>query len=104
MPYIKEEDRRKLDPLIQPLVDAIADLSRESDGAFAGLLNYSMTELAVRVLAKRFGALRYWLIATTTGVFHNAADEFYRRIGHAYEDEQITKHGDLKSYHELLRK
>jgi hypothetical protein len=104
MPYVKEEDRRKLDPLILPLVDKVAELSQESEGAFAGLLNYCMTELAVRVLSKRFSALRYWLIATTTGVFHNAAGEFYRRVGHAYEDAQIEKNGDLSSYRELLDK
>ena len=62
-----------------------------------------MTQLALTVLRERFGSLRYWMITTTSGVLHNAADEFYRRVAHVYEDAQILKHGDLPLFTEILK-
>jgi len=96
MPYIKEEDRRQLDLYIDGLAEAIVRRAKgNGDAAYAGLLNYSCTRLALRVIFLQFGKLRYWLIATTVGVFHNVADEFYRRLTGPYEDIQIEKNGDV---------
>lgn len=103
MPYIAQEKRLALDPHIERLAEAIVSESQESDAAFAGLLNYSCTRLALQVLKLRFGTVRYWLIATTVGVFHNVADEFYRRLGVPYEDEQIAKNGDVDLYESGVR-
>ena len=93
MPYIAEKDRPELDRHIAALAAEIKDVaaSYEHDGAFAGLLNYSCTKLALAVIPAR----RYWDIALVTGVFKNIADEFYRRYGIPYEDEQIAKNGDV---------
>jgi len=103
MPYITQQDRRPLDPLIDQLAQQIVTQAKAHnyDAAFAGLLNYTCTRLALRVIQLQFGALRYWLIAITTGVFHNIADEFYRRLGAPYEDKQIAKNGDVDLYQEL---
>lgn len=100
MPYIAQPNREKLDPVIDELAERIAAGAKEEgyDGAFAGLLNYACTRLALAVLQKRFGAVRYWLLATITGVFKNVADEFYRRLASPYEDKQIAKHGDVDLY------
>lgn len=67
-PYIPKKDRAKLDAAIDTLADRIVDEAREYDydGAFADLLNYSCTCLARRVIRKRFGKMRYWLIAMVT--------------------------------------
>ena len=73
------------------------------DAAYAGLLNYTCTRLAMQVIKIQFGALRYWIIATTTGVFHNIADEFYRRMAVTYEVVQIEKNGDVDLYSEFAR-
>jgi len=93
MPYIAQRDRPELDVHIDALASAIkaTAASYGYDGAFAGLLNYSCTRLALGVMPAR----RYWTIAMITGVFKNIADEFYRRFGVPYEDEQITKNGDV---------
>ncbi len=103
MPYITQQDRRPLDPLIDQLAQQIVTQAKAHnyDAAFAGLLNYTCTRLALKVIQLQFGALRYWLIAITTGVFHNIADEFYRRLGAPYEDKQIAKNGDVDLYQEL---
>lgn len=93
MPYIKQEHRPELDMHIDALAKAInKTASKEGgEGAFAGLLNYSCTKLALRVIPER----RYKWIAMVTGVFENIKQEFYRRFAGPYEDEQIEKNGDV---------
>lgn len=93
MPYIKPEDKPSLDPEIEALAVKIKSVADKYGypGAFAGLLNYSVTTLALKLMPAR----RYWAIALMSGVFHNIADEFYRRYGVPYEDEQIKANGDV---------
>jgi len=100
MPYVKPEFRAVLDPAIGALADRIAQLAGEmpEETAFAGLLNYACTCLAMRVLESRFGRIRYGTIATITGVFKNVADEFYRRVAAPYEDRQIEANGDVAQF------
>jgi hypothetical protein len=100
MPYVKAEHRTALDPAIRELGRVIADLARSmpEETAFAGLLNYACTSVAMEVIEARFGKLRYGTIATVTGVFKNVADEFYRRVAAPYEDRQIATNGDVPLY------
>jgi hypothetical protein len=100
MPYVKLESREILDAAIRELADRIVQVARTmpEETAFAGLLNYACTSLAMQVVEARFGRLRYGTIATVTGVFKNVADEFYRRVASAYEDRQIEKNGDVPLY------
>lgn len=106
MPYIKQESRKQLDPFIDNLAHTITALSCEdnSETAYAGLLNYSCTKLAMSVIDYRFGKIRYGILATITGVFKNIADEFYRRIAVPYEDKQIAKSGDVDLYESYMEK
>ena len=94
MPYISQSARPRLDPLIEKLAAEIKDIAKSEgyDGAFAGLMNYSMTRLILKVAPEK---RRYWVIALVTGVIHNVLDEFYRRYAVPYEDEQIKKNGDV---------
>jgi hypothetical protein len=106
MPYIAQKDRVNLDPLINALAQQIvtqinATDSSEGSAAYAGILNYTCTRLTMQIIKLKFGKLRYWIIATTTGVFKNIADEFYRRMGVPYEDVQIEKSGDVDLYQEF---
>ncbi|HOV88660.1 MAG TPA: hypothetical protein PLB74_01180 [Candidatus Paceibacterota bacterium] len=100
MPYIKKEVRQKLDPKIDELVNAIAEEAQKDDPktTFIGILNYTFTTTALKTTKKLFGQLRYWIIASLTGLFHNLADEFYRRLAAPYEEEQIKKNGDIELY------
>jgi hypothetical protein len=106
MPYITPELRRDLDPLIDALAGRLAQQAREADseGAFAGPLNYALTRLALSTVHLRFGKLSYWLIATLTGIFQNLGQEFYRRLAAPYEDQAIIRNGDVEVVEELLRK
>lgn len=104
MPYIAG-DRRELDGLIDRLAESIVRRAQadDSEAAFAGLLNYACTRLALKIVRLRFGAMRYWLIAVITGIFQNIGDEFYRRVAMPYEDKQIAKNGDVDLYAEYGR-
>jgi hypothetical protein len=93
MPYISADARERLDPHIEKLAQEITMIAEEdgNEAAFAGLLNYACTRLALRVVPVR----RYWSIATVVGVFRNVADEFYRRVGVPYEEMKRAEHGDV---------
>jgi hypothetical protein len=106
MPYIAPQHRQELDPLIAALAARLVQEADKTpgDAAFAGLLNYTCTCLALKVVQLRFGRLRYWLIALLTGTFKNIADEFYRRLAAPYEDRQLTMNGDVDLYAEFLHK
>jgi hypothetical protein len=105
MPYIAPEPRMELDDLIDQLAHGILAQARKSpsDAAFAGLLNYACTRLALKIVRQQFGPLRYWLIALITGVFKNIADEFYRRVAAPYEDRQMAKNGDVDLFAEYVK-
>jgi len=102
MPYISRDHRPKLDLLIDRLAEQIVHEAQGMgyDGAFAGILNYTCTRLALKVVRLRFGAMRYWIIAMVTGTFKNIADEFYRRLGEPYENRQIEDNGDVDLFKE----
>ncbi len=106
MPYIPPQHRQELDALIDELAGRIVQEADKMnyEAAFAGLLNYSCTCLALNIVHRRFGRLRYWLIALITGTFNNIAAEFYRRLGAPYEDQQITQNGDVELYAACLKK
>lgn len=103
MPYIAQKDRQELDPLIDDLAEKIVEQSKSYnyDGAFAGLLNYTSTRLAMKIIKLQFGKIRYWLVAIVSGTFKNVADEFYRRIASPYEDKQIKNNGDVDLFEEF---
>jgi hypothetical protein len=104
MPYILSKHRKEIDAFIDQLAVAIITEAKEyeDDGAFAGLLNYTCTRLALKIVRQRFGRMRYWLIAMITGTFQNVADEFYRRVGVPYENKQMAQSGDVDLYKEYL--
>jgi hypothetical protein len=106
MPYVKPEYRDKLDPAIRELATRIADLARTmpEETAFAGLLNYACTSIAMEVIEARFGRIRYGTIAAVSGVFKNIGDEFYRRVAAPYEDRQIAKNGDVPIYEAFAKR
>jgi hypothetical protein len=106
MPYIKQEQRKQLDAEIDALTRRIVQMSGpESDEtSYMGLLNYACSRIAAGIVLQKFGGIRYKVVAMMTGVFHNIADEFYRRLGAPYEDKVTIQNGDVDLYAELLDK
>lgn len=94
MPYIPQQHRPKLDPHIDELAEAIKKVALElgdEKTSFAGLWNYACTKLALKVIPER----RYWVMALMDGTMDTMRLEFYRRYVAPYEDEQVTKNGDV---------
>lgn len=89
MPYIAENDRPKLNPLIQNLGDKIARLSRNSNSPYLSVWGY-LRSAALRILeetaliaASRYrnsGRIRYWLIVDQAGIVMNVVSELYDRV------------------------
>ncbi len=96
MPYIPQECRPELDEQIDKLVEVIVKQHKGFgyDGAFAGLLNYTVTTMTLKILDQSFGPFRYWQNALVRGVFDDISTEFYRRKSGPYEDEAVKKNGD----------
>lgn len=84
MPYIKQEDRKKLDTMIGCLGHAI-----DTDGE----LNYAITKLC-HTFINRKGKC-YNTLNSVHGVLNCADKELYRRVTAPYEDKKIEENGDV---------
>lgn len=115
MPYIPNEqkvdkleskNRDHLDPIINELAARIGAIHRSYgyDGAFLGLVNYSVTRLITKILLDNFDRPRYWHSPALRGVLQDIGDELYRRVFVDYEDIQIETNGDVPEYLELKKR
>lgn len=102
----KAGNRVVLDPLIDALAERIGAIHKSYgyDGAFLGLVNYSVTRLVTKILLDNFDRPRYWHSPAIRGVLQDIGDELYRRVFVPYEDHQIAKNGDVPEYLELLKR
>ncbi len=88
MPYIKSEDRPKLDSLMDPLIDHIKTLPlEEQDGA----LNYVITRMLKSIYPSR-----YFHFNRALGVLAAVTQEWYRVIVGPYEDVKIRENGQVE--------
>lgn len=86
MPYIRPDDRKPLDPLIDELA---AKLPHD---ALAGNLNYVISRLCARVLESE---KNYARLNELVGALECAKLELYRRVAAPYEDGKIGENGDV---------
>ena len=87
MPYIKEEDRLRLDYTITTLAALIKVTPN-----YEGDLNYSISKLIDTLLQ---GNLKYSEINRIIGALECAKLELYRRVAAPYEDVKIMENGDV---------
>ena len=87
LPYIKSENRKKYEKIIQELVSILKSLPPEE---VDGDLNYVVTKLLKEVYP-----LRYYHINKAVGVLECIKLEFYRRVAAPYEDLKIKESGDV---------
>jgi len=87
LPYIKSENRKKYEKIIQELVGVLKSLPPEE---VDGDLNYVVTKLLKEVYP-----LRYYHINKAVGVLECIKLEFYRRVAAPYEDIKIKESGDV---------
>lgn len=84
MPYIKKEDREKLNTTINILSDEISSV---------GNLNYTITKLCLNFLKR--STRSYTSLNEIPGVLECVKLEFYRRAMSLYEDAKISENGDV---------
>ena len=101
--YMEREQREYLDECINELAKRIGRRHKEYgyDGAFLGLVNYSVTRLVTRILLDNFDRPRYWHSPAIRGVMQDIGDELYRRVFVPYEDIQIENTFDEFSFFDL---
>lgn len=84
MPYIKKEDRERIDPILEKLLPEITG---------PGDLNYAITALIHDIVAHK--GQSYTLYNELIGVLECAKLELYRRKVSRYEDHKILENGDV---------
>lgn len=100
MPYIKEENRLRLDMCIETTTKCLQTnepMTNEQFALILGDINYTFS----RILAGLMGSPNYTKIAMITGVLENIKQEFYRRVASPYENAKILENGDIKEYKKL---
>ncbi len=87
MPYIKKEDRKLYDGLVEKLGEIV---STRDDSLQDGDLNYIITSLIKKVYP-----LKYKDINRAMGMLECVKQEYYRRVAAPYEDSKIEENGDV---------
>lgn len=87
MPYIKPDNRKKYEKILEELVKILKALPPEE---IDGELNYVVTKIL-----KEIYPLRYFHINKAVGVLECIKLEYYRRVAAPYEDSKIKESGDV---------
>ena len=87
MPYIRAENRERLDAHIDVLAARVYE---------PGELNYCITRLVLRFLKHR--GVSYGSLAAVVGTLNLVSTELERRVINPYEDEKIAENGDVPEY------
>ena len=84
MPYIDNETRDEIDPLVEQLREVLSSM---------GDLNYTITRLCDAYLTTDEG-IRYARLNDLIGALECAKLELYRRVAAPYEDKKAKENGD----------
>jgi hypothetical protein len=84
MPYIEQNKRNYIDPLIEPIIQRVGVMDK-------GNINYIIT----RIVAAKYANGGYEKRSTGAGVLQDAHDEYYRRVVAPYEDQKLQENGDV---------
>jgi hypothetical protein len=84
MPYIENEKRLELNPIIETLAEKINTIST---------LNYALTNLCLKFLNR--SVLSYTALNEIIGVLESAKLEFYRKTVADYENEKCDLNGEV---------
>jgi hypothetical protein len=95
MPYIKQEKRSRLDPLIESLLDELVKLDLDDpENVDAGNVNYIIT----KILDRRYGnssAKGYRDINEACGILTTCLLEYYRRVAAPIEEQKRYENDDV---------
>jgi hypothetical protein len=89
MPYIRKDDRERLDSTIDSLIVAINSNGEPAVGD--GDVNYAIT----RIIDYFYNKPSYAIMARGIMTLECAKQEFYRKVIAPYEDEKAKKNGEV---------
>ena len=93
MPYIAQEKRDILDPVIEELIQTFRGLqSDDPEDNTQANLNYVLSRLLDKMYTSNYQELN-----NAVGMLMCTALEYYRRIGVPYEDQKAFENGDVYS-------
>src|SRR5579863_7043509 len=87
VPYIKQSGRKDLDPILDPLIAKVNDLSGPDS---AGALAYVIFKLLRVLTAKHSFSGKAMLYGSAVA----SLDEYYRRDLSVYENDKMVQNGD----------
>jgi len=103
MPYINEELKNRELPsgiciraAIDEMIEEVKDTFKEKERD--GVAHYIIARLGVGILKPESINMSYAERSRITTLFNNANLECYRRILAGYEDNGISKNGDIPEY------
>jgi hypothetical protein len=91
MPYIPIDDRVQYEQSINVIVSLLSKLPNETD--VEGHFNYIVSSIIKRYLDGT--GIRYYKCNKFCGALDCISKELYRRVVAKYEDDAITKNGDI---------
>ena len=95
MPYIAQNYRDELIPLMDALAEKIKEIHEKNpDQTRDGLLNYSVTEILNNV----FPDPRYTDFNEIVGFLECCKLEYYRKRAAGYEDKKESENGSVRSF------
>jgi hypothetical protein len=103
MPYIKQEYRDQIDPVIDELLDVVRDINSEprclaeaklKTSKLCGIANYIVTRVACELLNNN----SYDSLSNIVKTLECSKLEVVRRLLDPYEDLAIAKNGDIQSF------
>lgn len=98
MPYIKQESRDVLDPVIEQLHRALVQMELDDETSLLeGNLNYAITRLMMMSYGDR-DSTRYAQINEAVGVLECIKQEFYRKVAAPYEDQKEFENGKVPRF------
>jgi len=92
MPYIKQEDRKQYDEILNKLREL---LSKVPDNKKYGHINYCFTYILKYLFNLEHGPITYNDYNSIIGVLECIKLEYYRKLVSEYEDEKIESNGEV---------
>lgn len=92
MPYIKQNKRERLDPIIDVLHQELVNIQLDDEkGNIEGNLNYIITKLFTKV----YSSPSYKEINDAIGVLECCKLEYYRKVAAPYETNKEYENGEV---------
>lgn len=98
MPYIAQDKRDILDPIIEQLHSTLVDLELDDESNNTeGNINYAVTRLLMMVYGQS-DSTRYSQINDAIGMLECIKQEYYRKVAAPYEDQKEFENGAVRRF------